>query len=164
MSAIDSSRRLYDPSTNTDVLIPDNIQWVAAINRGRQFSGTHGIDPAQLDRFAVLKMSYLPADEEVRLLCQRYPSVKEQRVQKLVRVANLLRNSPHLSSGLSMRATDEATMFLSYPSYLRQCSNDDFLSILRTSFCNRYFGHTEEEGSEAQIALDTVMAGLASEP
>ena len=56
MPALDSTRRVFHPIENTFIPIPDNVQFVAAVNRGREFSGTFGIDAAQLDRFAPLEM------------------------------------------------------------------------------------------------------------
>jgi hypothetical protein len=54
---------------------------------------------------------------------------------------------------LSMRATDEACMFLSYPTFQRHLTREDLLAILKTSFCNRLPGAVDEEGSEANTAL-----------
>ena len=47
----------------------------AAVNRGREFSGTFGIDAAQLDRFAPLQMTYPPIEEEVKILAFRHAEV-----------------------------------------------------------------------------------------
>ena len=52
-----------------------------------------------------------------------------------------------------MRATDEACMFLSYPSKKRNPDDETMIDILQTSFCNRLPGSTDDEGSEAQIAF-----------
>ena len=64
MPALDSTRRVFHPIENRFVPIPDNVQFIAAVNRGRAFSGTFGIDVAQLDRFAPLQMDYLPPKEQ----------------------------------------------------------------------------------------------------
>lgn len=156
MSAIDSSKRIFDPGENCYISIPDNIQWVAAINNGKQFHGTYKIDIAQMDRFAVLKIDYPPQKEEIRLLALRYPSVKEKLIRKVVTIANILRDEEMLMSDLSMRATDEACMFLSYPSKKRSPDDDTLIDILRTSFCNRLPGNFEDEGSEAQVAYSLI--------
>ena len=82
MSAIDSSRRIFDPKKNSYIDIPSNIQWIAAINNGKQFFGTYKIDVAQLDRFAVLKVDYPPAPKEIAILKQRYDMVKPKYIKK----------------------------------------------------------------------------------
>ncbi len=46
MPALDSTRKIFEPISNAFLQIPDNVQFVAAVNRGRQFSGTFGIDAA----------------------------------------------------------------------------------------------------------------------
>jgi len=156
MSAIDSSRRIFDPGENCYISIPDNIQWVAAINNGKQFHGTYKIDVAQMDRFAVLKIDYPPEKEEIRILASRYPSVKKKLIRKIVKIANILRNEESLITDISMRATDEACMFLSYPSQKHKPDDDTLIQILSTSFCNRLPGAVDDEGSEAQVAYSLI--------
>ena len=56
MPALDATRRVFNPVSNAFIDIPDNVQFIAAVNRGSEFSGTFGIDAAQLDRFAPLQM------------------------------------------------------------------------------------------------------------
>jgi nitric oxide reductase NorQ protein len=153
MSAIDSTRRIFDPRRNHYLPIPDNVQWIAAVNSGKQFTGTYKLDLAQLDRFAVLKLDYPPEEVEARILCARYDMVKPKWIRKVVHIAHLIRREELIATDLSMRATDEACMFLSYPTLQRQTSKEDLLAILRTSFCNRLPGSVDEEASEAQIAF-----------
>lgn len=152
MSAIDSTRRIFDPRRNHQVPIPDNVQWIAAVNSGKQFTGTYKLDLAQLDRFAVLKIDYPPEENEAAILQARYDMVRPKLVRKVVRIANLIRRHEAINTDLSMRATDEACLFLSYPTFQRQVSRDDLLAILQTSFCNRLPGSVADEGSEAHTA------------
>jgi nitric oxide reductase NorQ protein len=153
MSAIDSTRRIFDPRRNHYVPIPDNVQWIAAVNSGKQFTGTYKLDLAQLDRFAVLKLDYPPEEQEVNILCRRYDMVKPKRIKKVVHIANLIRRDESIATDLSMRATDEACLFLSYPTFQRHIGKDDLVAILKTSYCNRLPGSVDEEGNEAHTAL-----------
>ena len=116
MPALDSTRRVFHPIENRSSPIPDNVQFIAAVNRGSEFSGTFGIDAAQLDRFAPLQMDYPPPEEEVKLLRARHPELSE----KLDRADG--RRSPTASAtrrscraALSVRATDEACIYLKHP-------------------------------------------------
>lgn len=152
MSAIDSTRRIFDPRHNRYVPIPDNVQWIAAVNAGKQFTGTYKLDLAQLDRFAVLKIDYPPEAEEIRILQARYDMVRPRLIRKVVRIANRIRQDEAVATDLSMRATDEACLFLSYPTYQRHISREDLIAILKTSFCNRLTGSVDEEASEAHTA------------
>lgn len=164
MSAIDSSRRIFDPRRNHYLPIPDNVQWIAAVNSGRQFTGTYKLDLAQLDRFAVLKLDYPPESHEVRLLRGRYDMVQTRHIRRVVRIANLIRGHEGIQTDLSMRATDEACMFLSYPTFQRRIRREDLVAILRTSFCNRLAGAADEEDSEAGIALRIIEREVLLHP
>ena len=88
MPALDSTRRMYNPLTGSTIHIPGNILWIAAINNGAQFTGTTSVDPAQLDRFAPLKMNYPPEKEEIRILMERHPDVPKAQIQRVVQAAN----------------------------------------------------------------------------
>jgi MoxR-like ATPase len=156
MSAIDASKMIFDPRNNSYIPIPDNIQWIAAINSGKQFTGTYKLDVAQLDRFAVLKIGYPPEEKEIGILSRRYDMVKPKYIQKAVQIANAIRNEEAILSDLSMRATDEVCMFLSYPSFQKSITDDYFIEIMKTSFCNRLPGDIDEEGSEARMAYTII--------
>lgn len=156
MSAIDSSRRIFDPRHNRYLPIPDNVQWIAAVNSGKQFTGTYKLDLAQLDRFAVLKLDYPPEDEEVRILHARYDMLKAKLVRKVVKIANLIRRDDTIATDLSMRATDEACLFLSYPGAHKGAGREDLRDTLATSFCNRLPGSATETATEAHTAFQII--------
>lgn len=146
MPALDATRKLFDPVSNSFLDIPDNVQFVAAVNRGSEFSGTFGIDAAQLDRFAPVQVDYLPAAEEEKLLQGRHPEVSHNRIKLLVAVANQLRRSPDLSAGLSVRATEEACVYFAHP--LLQDSGMDWVAeVLKSSFRAASAGATPESGA-----------------
>src|SRR5262249_17509238 len=107
MPALDSTRKIFHPIDNRFLNIPDNVQFVAAVNRGNEFSATFGIDAAQLDRFAPLQMDYPLPEEEVRILQPRHPELGRKVLELVVEIADRIRKAPELSAGLSVRATDE---------------------------------------------------------
>jgi hypothetical protein len=152
MPMLDSFRRVYHPIEARFVAIPDNVQFVAAVNRGSAFSATFGLDAAQLDRFAPLQVDYLPADEEVKLLRRRHPDLGRPTIERLVSVAAAIRDSPELQRGLSVRATEEACIYLSHP--LMSSSGGDAVlqEVLRSSFCGRFDGRWDDSASEAGAA------------
>src|SRR5947199_1749682 len=115
MPALDSTRKVFHPIDNRFLPIPDNVQFVAAVNRGNEFSGTFGIDAAQLDRFAPLQMDYPPPEEEVRILQPRHPELSRKIIKLVVEIADRIRKAPELSAGLSVRATDEVCTYLKHP-------------------------------------------------
>lgn len=159
MPALDSVRKLFDPVTNSFIDIPDNVQFVAAVNRGRAFSATFGIDAAQLDRFAPLQVDYLPAGEEVKLLRARHPEVRTRLVRAIVLVANLVRESPELAAGLSVRATQEACVYLAHP-LMEDATWELLTEILKSSFCGRYSGRWDDPTTDAGIVWQIVRQGV----
>ncbi len=93
MPALDATRRVFHPIENTFIPIPDNVQFIAAVNRGREFSGTFGIDAAQLDRFAPLQMTYPPPVAERDILGRRHPNVSATNLEIIVAVADAIRGA-----------------------------------------------------------------------
>jgi MoxR-like ATPase len=148
MPALDSTRRMYNPVTGSIEPIPDNVLWIAAINNGAQFTGTTSVDPAQLDRFAPLKVGYPPAREEERILHDRYPAVPRKTVRRLVKLANVVRDDAELGLDLSMRATEEVCTLLSHPNF-SDYAGDPLPDLLRDSFCGRVQGVWSDPSTDA---------------
>ncbi len=159
MPALDASRRLFHPITNAFIEVPDNVQFVAAVNRGSQFSGTFGIDAAQLDRFAPLALTYPPKHEEVKLLAARHPELSSRLIETIVEIAHALRTSPELRAGLSVRATDEACTYLKHPVF-ESDQKHALADILKSSFAGRFNGSPDDASSDAGMAF-TIIEKLA---
>lgn len=159
MPALDSTRRVFHPIENTFIPIPDNVQFIAAVNRGREFSATFGIDAAQLDRFAPLQMSYLPPVEEEKLLARRHEQLAKAIIGHVVAVAHAIRNSPELGGTLSVRATDEACTFLVHPLF-RSVAERNLPEILRSSFCGRFSGRWDDVTSDAGAVWSLILRVL----
>jgi nitric oxide reductase NorQ protein len=160
MPALDASRRIFHPIENRFLEIPSNVQFVAAVNRGSAYSGTFGIDAAQLDRFAPLQMSYPPIEEEVKLLKPRHPEMSDKIVRLVVEVADRLRKTPELSAGLSVRATDEVCTYLKHPLIAPQ-RKALVPFLLRSSFCGRFSGLWSDAASDAGLAWGIIQRFLA---
>jgi nitric oxide reductase NorQ protein len=163
MPALDSTRRIFNPITNQFIPIPDSVQFIAAVNRGDEFSGTFNIDAAQLDRFAPIAMDYLPAAEEVRMLAKRYPTVGDDMIRTVVDIARRIRNAAELSAGLSVRATDEVCAFLAHPVFANDRTKM-LPEILKDSYCGRYSGRWSDATSEAGAAWGIVQQALREAP
>jgi len=159
MPALDSTRRIFHPVENRFLQIPDNVQFIAAVNRGSEFSGTFGIDAAQLDRFAPLQMDYLPAKEEVKLLLKRHSELPGSLIKQIVEIADRVRKSPDLGAGLSVRATDEACIYLKHP--LMEGEQKRMLEdVLQSSFCGRFSGRWNDVASDAGAVWALIQAAV----
>jgi MoxR-like ATPase len=159
MPALDSTRRMYNPLTGSTISIPDNVMWVAAINNGAQFTGTTSVDPAQLDRFAPLKMDYPPDNEEIRILSERHPDVPKKHIKRVVAAANAVRQDRELGIDLSVRATEEVCLLLGHPNF-SDFDGDPVPELLKTSFCARFTGRWDETSSDAGLVWQTVVRTL----
>lgn len=159
MPALDSTRRVFHPIENRFVPIPDNVQFIAAVNRGREFSGTFAIDAAQLDRFAPLQMNYPPPIEEVKILQHRHPDVPTKLIEHVVAVADAIRRAPDVAGTLSVRATEETCVYLKHPLFAGD-ARTAVPEILRTSFCGRFAGRYDDPDSDAGAVWAIVAARL----
>src|SRR5689334_15044954 len=161
MPALDSTRRVYHPIENTFIPIPENVQFIAAVNRGREFTGTFGIDAAQLDRFAPLQMDYPPPKAEVEILARRHPDLSAANLEIIVAVADAIRSAPDLPGSLSVRATDEACVYLEHPLFAED-GKRALPEILKTSFCGRFPGRWDDLTTDAGTVWALVRKTLAS--
>ena len=148
MPALDTTRRVFHPIDNRFLPIPDNVQFIAAVNRGNEFSGTFGIDAAQLDRFAPLQMDYLPPPEEVKLLRGRHPDLGKELIETVVSVADMVRHSPELEGGLSVRATEEVCVYLEHPLMAGE-QRRMLPEVLKSSFAGRFSGRWSDVSTDA---------------
>ena len=152
MASLDASRIFWNPLVQDYLPIPDNVQFAAAVNVGKEFTGTYGIDPAQLDRFAPLRLSWMPASEEVAHLRRRYPEALPEHLLKLVTIANTLREDTAIRGTISVRATEEAADLLQDPYFRGMSAAEAMLAILDTCFCGRLGGTPKAAGSDAAEA------------
>ena len=162
MPALDSTRRVFHPIENRFIAIPDNVQFIAAVNRGSEFSGTFGIDAAQLDRFAPLQMDYLPPEEETKLLEARHPELGRALIERIVAIADQIRRAPELGATLSVRATEEACIYLKHP--LMEPEQKRLMpEILKSSFCGRFSGRWDDVSSDAGAVWALVQKAIREE-
>lgn len=160
MPALDATRRVFHPIENTFIPIPDNVQFIAAVNRGREFSGTFGIDAAQLDRFAPLQMTYPPPKAELDILAKRHPTISSANLEIIIDVADAIRNASDLPGTLSVRATDEACVYLEHPLFAAD-GKRSLPEILKTSFCGRFPGRWDDVTTDAGAVWALVRKTLA---
>ncbi len=161
MPALDATRRVFHPIENTFIPIPENVQFIAAVNRGREFTGTFGIDAAQLDRFAPLQMDYPPQRAEIEILAKRHAQISGANLEIIVTVANAIRQAPDLPGSLSVRATDEACVYLEHPLFADD-GKRSLPEILKTSFCGRFPGRWDDITTDAGAVWALVRKTLAS--
>jgi nitric oxide reductase NorQ protein len=159
MPALDSTRKMFNPLTGSTIQIPDNVHWIAAINNGTQFTGTTSVDPAQLDRFAPLKIDYLPKEEEIKILLRNHRKLEHAVVERIVKSAHAIRYDANLQVDLSVRATEEVCSLLEHPNFL-EFAGDPLPELLKSSFCGRFFGHWNDPSTDAGLVWQNIVRTL----
>jgi nitric oxide reductase NorQ protein len=92
----------------------------------------------------------------VKLLAARHPELSNNAVRQVVEIADRIRRSPELSSGLSVRATEEACIYLKHP--LMEGERERLLpEVLKSSFCGRFSGRWDDVTSDAGAAWAVVQ-------
>lgn len=115
MTVLDRNQRYLRiderPDTPTIKVAP-GVVFLATANIGNEYTGTRVMDRAFLDRFAVIEMEPLNAEEEKSLLGRLYPEIDERWTTALAEIAEATRadvrsDDPRLSTIISTRATVE---------------------------------------------------------
>ena len=70
-SVLDERRFIWIDELQKRVDVAEGVVFFATINEGPEFVGTELLDAAISDRFFVVEVGPLPADEEIDLLCSR---------------------------------------------------------------------------------------------
>lgn len=114
-------KRRYLPvdvaSEEAERMIPvnENTVFFATANLGSEYSGTHAIDRALLDRFFPIELSYPLEKDEINVLKLR-TGVDQKAAIAIVKVSNEIRKQykeQELSSAVSVRHTLQAASLVS---------------------------------------------------
>ena len=98
----------------------------------------------------------------MNLLAARHPELSRTLLETVVGIADSIRQSPELSAGLSVRATDEACVYLKHP--LMESEQSRMLpEVLKSSFCGRFPGRWSDVASEAGAAWAIIQKSLREE-
>lgn len=159
MSALDATRRIFDPVTTEFRAIPDAVQFVCAANQGARFTSTTPIDAAQLDRFAAVHLDYPPAAVERRLVGRAAPEAGASLVDQVVRLARTIRDDAEIAGGVSVRATIDAARTLAVPG-VRALGDAGRQAALVDAFCGRLDGELDDPTTDKGRAQTLVRAAL----
>lgn len=146
LDVIEGTIRFLPLPNGERLVIPDNVRFMAAGNVGSRFT-VQKQDDANKSRWVILKVDYMPAEEEFKLLLSRYPHAPKEALRKAIDIANKLRDrrfakdSEKLSKGVSTRETDTVAMFLQ--------GGEPLDRALKTGMVYQYDGDDRDETSEA---------------
>ena len=149
MTVLDTGQRYLrlDESDGQDTIpVAEGVTFVATANIGNEYTSTRVMDKALMDRFIIVEMDVLTADEEHGLLDYMFPHVESELLKSVAEIASATRNESkseagRLSGGISTRTSveiagllfdgfglDEAAEVTVYPQY----SDDGGLESERT--------------------------------
>ena len=149
MTVLDNGQRYLrlDESDGQDTIsVAEGVTFVATANIGNEYTSTRVMDKALMDRFIIVEMDVLTADEEHGLLNYMFPHVDTDLLKSVAEIASSTRNESkseagRLSGGVSTRTSveiagllydgfglDEAAEVTVYP----QFSDDGGLESERT--------------------------------
>ena len=90
----------------------DGVTFIATANIGNEYTATRVMDKALLDRFTIIEMDVLNADQECDLLTMLFPLVDTDICNSIGEIASLSRvesqnEVPRIDAGISTRTSVE---------------------------------------------------------
>ena len=115
MTVLDAGQRylrLDEAADSPVVKVADGVSFIASANIGNEYTSTRQLDRAIVDRFTIIEMDTLTAEEETSLLQMMYPSVDGGVLSNVAQITSMTRNdlkkeTPTLSNSLSTRTAVE---------------------------------------------------------
>ena len=127
--------RLDEGEGQETINVAEGVTFVATANVGNEYTSTRVMDKALMDRFIIVEMDVLTADEEHGLLNYMFPHVESELLKSVAEIASSTRSESkseagRLSGGISTRTSveiagllfdgfglDEAAEVTVYPQY-----------------------------------------------
>lgn len=104
--------RLDEKDNSETVPVADGVTFIATANIGNEYTATRVLDRALQDRFIIIEVPVLNAEEELALLQYIYPGVEKKILEQIAAIAAETRNemnseSPRISTRISTRMSVE---------------------------------------------------------
>jgi len=115
MTVLDNGQRYLrlDESDGSETInVAEGVTFVATANIGNEYTSTRVMDKALMDRFIIVEMDVLNADEEHGLLNYMFPHVDSDLLKSVAEIASATRGESkseagRLSAGISTRTSVE---------------------------------------------------------
>ena len=115
MTVLDANQRylrLDEAEGSPIVNVAEGVTFIATANIGNEYTATRVLDRAILDRFVMIEMDLLNAEEELTLLKKMYPEVNEEDLKAVAEIAHNTREVSRsevakLTNMISTRASVE---------------------------------------------------------
>ena len=108
-----------------------------------------------------MEQRLLDAAAEREILAKRHPRISAASLEVIVAVADAIRHAADLPGSLSVRATDEACVYLEHPLFADD-GKRSLPEVLKTSFCGRFPGRWDDLTTDAGAVWALVRKTLAA--
>jgi nitric oxide reductase NorQ protein len=180
MTVLDEGQRylrLDEAEDQATIKVAEGVTFIATANVGNQYTATRVMDKALLDRFTIIEMDTLTAEEEYSLLEMLFPLVPAKDLEGIGEIAALSRQEagnevPRIDMGISTRTSvevaslifdgftlAEASEITIYPQYSADGGVDSertFMKQLVQKYCDdgtdQDLFNTEEADSDKEYA------------
>jgi MoxR-like ATPase len=166
MSVLDEGQRYLrlDEAPNSPIVkVAKGVSFIASANIGNEYTATRQIDKALRDRFTVIEMETLTADEETSLLKMMYPTVAEKSLAAVAEITSMTRNeskkeTAKVTNGLSTRTAveigsllydgftlEEAAQITIYPEFEDEGGADVSERVYVKQFVQKFIDNDEND-------------------
>ena len=94
MTVLDEGQRYLrlDEDVNSPTIqVAQNVSFIATANIGTEYTSTRVLDRALMDRFEIIEVDILSKEQEINLLCKRFPAVKGGMIEAVADIADATR-------------------------------------------------------------------------
>jgi MoxR-like ATPase len=115
MTVLDENQRylrLDEADGSPTIKVAKGVCFIATANIGNEYTATRVLDRALLDRFLIIEMDVLSAEEEKILLKEMFPELSDNKISAIAEIAEATRKEvksdvPKISTIISTRTTIE---------------------------------------------------------
>ena len=120
MTVLDQGQRylrLDEAEDQATIKVADGVTFIATANIGNEYTATRVMDKALLDRFTIIEMDTLNAEQETDLLTMLFPLVDPTTSKAIGEIASLSRQeaqneTPRIDAGISTRTSVEVASLI----------------------------------------------------
>ena len=120
MTVLDQGQRylrLDEAEDQATIKVADGVTFIATANIGNEYTATRVMDKALLDRFTIIEMDTLNAEQETDLLTMLFPLVDPTTSKSIGEIASLSRQeaqneTPRIDAGISTRTSVEVASLI----------------------------------------------------
>ena len=180
MTVLDNGQRylrLDEADGSETVKVAEGVTFVATANIGNEYTSTRVMDKALMDRFIIVEMDVLNAEEEYGLLTYMFPHVDPELLKAVSEISHLTRtesksDAGKITSGVSTRTSvelagllfdgfglDEAAEVTVYPQYSDDGGVDSERTFIK-QLVQKYVsdGSSDDLFNEDEIEANNVTA------